>query len=470
MGGQYYRPKLEALERREVLDAYLWRGGANPLWGNLASWQLQGGGAPMRLPDQRDDITFDNQSGDCLLAGMDPVTVKSLNSTTDNTGDLYISGELTVAGNGLSQWRAKDIYLDEESYLIIATNPDLPGSHIFEWIGGEIVGTGTYSMVLIVEDGVLYVEDNANSISADIVVGLDYAYGMSGAQAGGFMSSMSSASVPSDPSAGKLVLTNDMDYNLTLKGGASIFISSQGTMEFQNVGTQLTAPGGVVAETSASEITCYGTMRRNPVTANQTTYVPVVVKTTLLDGAELLVNTNSEIRFKGSNLTNEDYDLYVVASTVKLYSGAWLVAASGISYESDSELVVAQDPQVQNPANVRIYAYQYFSASTIRWESGVFIDLELYDDLEMYFSSTLIQNVRNQVEIPNIGKLRVVDGSFTYGDVTHVLNVTGNFHVEVSAIEVSGNVSGGEWSTEYPMGWSSYWNANNHLRIVPPGG
>jgi hypothetical protein len=37
------KPQLESLERREVLDAYLWRGGATPveqIWYNLASWQL----------------------------------------------------------------------------------------------------------------------------------------------------------------------------------------------------------------------------------------------------------------------------------------------------------------------------------------------------------------------------------------------------------------------------------------------
>jgi hypothetical protein len=76
--------------------------------------------------------------------GGDPVTVKSLNSAANNTGDLYISGALTVAGNFNSVWNAGDIYLDTDTTLSLETRvPILEGGrHIFEWNGGEIIGTG----------------------------------------------------------------------------------------------------------------------------------------------------------------------------------------------------------------------------------------------------------------------------------------------------------------------------------------
>jgi hypothetical protein len=281
------------------------------------------------------------------------------------------------------------------------------------------------------------------------------------------MSAMSGEGSPTESSAGTLWLSYSMNGNLELKDGASIFVASEGEVQFTHVGTLLGARGGIFTLNNSSEITCYGKILRIPDPAVPGRYVPVNVKTTLLNGGTMRVSTNASIWFTGSQHSGENYDLYLDLAKVDLYSGSTLYARLGIRYDNGSELLVTQDPESQeDPEAVTVRGLQNFQASKIRWDTGIYLNLTVEGDLQMYEGSQIIQNYDYTDIAPRFGSLEVT-GDFGYEELWHVLNVSGSGFIPVNAITVGGTVSAGDLTTDYPPGWTSFWTEFNELQILP---
>lgn len=151
-GREWYRPMIQQLEDRTVLDAFLWVGGmggprVSAAWSEPANWfdettnkaakRAPGNDAQAKITDT---VTFTGNRNSVTVDTKDPVTVNELKVVDDYTGHITLNQSLRV------EKKASLMPLDGGNSFVMIDGPKdlvlLTGS-VTEWFNGTMAGTGS---------------------------------------------------------------------------------------------------------------------------------------------------------------------------------------------------------------------------------------------------------------------------------------------------------------------------------------
>src|SRR5262249_51876509 len=127
---RHARPRLEALEGREVPATFTWKwNAATSAWGDVNNWSWDGGGAPTRTPGSADIVYLESSSNDPVI--------------TSNASVL----NLRTQTGGAHPWTGLDVLTVQKCKLFTGT------------------GTSTFS------NGTLKLDSTATGVETDFFVG-----------------------------------------------------------------------------------------------------------------------------------------------------------------------------------------------------------------------------------------------------------------------------------------------------------
>ena len=92
-----FRPHLESLEDRLVLDVYVWSATTAGLWGTRANWRV-GGEVPDRDPGPNDTLEFNAKNFTKSTNNLQNLTVAKVEITGDKTREILLIQPLTIKG------------------------------------------------------------------------------------------------------------------------------------------------------------------------------------------------------------------------------------------------------------------------------------------------------------------------------------------------------------------------------------
>jgi hypothetical protein len=184
-------------------------------WFDENNW-LVGGQVPIESPGQLDVVNFDgNSAGNCFVSS--DVSVRAIRATAQNTRRLTLGDDVDLhlvggaGGDNGSLWEAGDIYLEDYATLHVEND------WIFGWRGGQIVASGTGPKIDVRGDNTAFhISHDANYLSVDL-----------------YLVANEDAGLYFDPFH---------NYNVTLGGGASIYVGVGTVIEFNHEGTTEAAP------------------------------------------------------------------------------------------------------------------------------------------------------------------------------------------------------------------------------------